>query len=186
MAIMSLTQSTTRSNGGNDRPVLPTDMYRMKIIDAKIEDDKWAKPNKDGSQPEVIALTFEISTLTEEQQEAADEAEQDWSEVRMWKRFNPYYGTVKAGGPSKFKEFIDNLIEWKLLIIPDMNLFDIETLAGIELKCSVEKYKKQMGENAGQWGNKITTFAPVRRASKGKNVPEPVSVQEDDDLPFDA
>ena len=180
MATINLTQPT-KSGSTIDRPVLPTDMYRMKIIDAKFEEDKWAKPNKDGSQPEVIALTFEVSTLTVEQQEAADEAGEEWGEIRMWKRFNPYYGTVKAGGPSKFKEFIDNLIEWGVLTIPDMNAFEVESLCGIELKCSVERYKKTMGENAGQPGNKITTFAPVKKA-KTRNTPEPITA--DDDLPL--
>jgi len=128
-------------------------------------------------------LTLEITTLTEEQQEAADEAGEEWDTVRIWHRFKPYYGTVKAGGPSKFKEFLDNLVEWGLLPRLNLDAFDVESLVGIELRCSVLQYLKTMGENAGKPGNKITAFAPVRRASKKKNAPEPVDAE---DLPFDA
>lgn len=178
--VLNLNARTPGASTGEERPVLPTDMYRMKIIDAKMEDDTFAKPNAAGQLPQKLALTFEMTTLSEEQQEAADEAGQDWNEVRIWHRFNPYYGPVKAGGPSKFKEFLDNLMKWGLLSIPDLELFDVETLVGIELRCSVQHYLKTMGENAGKPGNKIVAFAPVKKA-KGKNVPEPVT---EDDLPL--
>lgn len=178
--VLNLNARTPRASGSDDRPVLPTDVYRMKIIDAKLEEDKWAKPDRDGVLPEKLALTFEMTTLTVEQQEAADEVGQDWSEVRIWHRFNPFYGDVKAGGPSKFKAFIDDLVKWGALNIPDMNAFDVESLCGIELKCSVAEYIKTMGDNAGQPGNKITAFAAVKKAPK-KNIPEPVT---EDDLPL--
>jgi hypothetical protein len=177
MATINLNQPTKSSGGsGEERAVLPTDTYRMKIIDAVIEDDRWAKPNRDGSQPQVLALTFEVSNLTDEQADTAAELEEDWSEVRVWKRFNPFYGPVKAGGPSKFKAFIDDLVGWGLLNIPDMNAFDVESLCGIELKCSVENYIKQQGENAGKPGNRINAFAPVRVKGAKKNTPEPTTV----------
>lgn len=180
MTTMNLNQPP-RTGSAEDRPVLPTDVYRMKILESKLEDDTFAKLNKDGSRPQKFALTFEITTLTEEQQEIAAERDEEWDEVRIWHRFAPYYGEVKAGGPSKFKEFLDNLVKWGLL---DLNLesFDPESLCGIELKCSVAEYTKTMGENAGKPGNKITAFAPVRKASKARNAPEPTTV--DEDLPF--
>jgi len=183
--VLNLNARTPLAGGSDERPILPTDMYRMKIIDAKLEDDKWAKPDRDGTLPIKLALTFEIATLSEEQQDAAKEAGQEWDEVRIWHRFNPFYGNVKAGGPSKFKAFIDDLVSWGLLVVPDMNAFDVETLVGIELKCSVAEYTKTMGDNAGQPGNKITAFAAVRKPSKGKNVPQPVTVDAtEDDLPL--
>lgn len=172
---MDLTQRTGRSNSGQDRPVLPTDSYRMRIMDAKLEDDTFAKPNGDGSMPKKFALTFEMTTLTEEQQEAASEADEDWSEVRIWHRFNPFYGLVREGGPSRFKEFLDNLIAWGLVVV-DLRAFDIVSLVNIELKCSVVEYTKTMGANKGQPGNKITGFAQIK--GKRKNVPQPVSVAE--------
>jgi hypothetical protein len=184
MATISLKNPARSGGSGEDRPILPTDMYRMKIIDSKLEDDTYAKPDKDGVLPVKLALTFEVSTLSEEQQEQADEAGQDWSTVRVWHRFNPYYGDVKAGGPSKFKAFIDDLVKWNLLVIPDMDAFDVETLCGVELRCSVQLYLKTMGENAGKPGNKIVAFAAIRKASKNKNIPEPATVDGDSDLPF--
>lgn len=167
---------TQRSGGttSSDRPVLPTDTYRMRIMDSKLEDDTFAKPGSDGTLPQKLALTFEITTLTEEQQEAASDAGQDWDDVRIWHRFNPFYGLVREGGPSKLKEFLDNLVEWKLIPELDLEHFAPESLVGVELKCSVVNYKKTMGANKDKPGNKITGFAPIK--TKRKNAPEPISV----------
>lgn len=179
MTTMDLTQRSGSASSSQDRPVLPTDSYRMRIMDAKLEDDTFAKPNNDGSLPQKFVLTFEMTTLTEEQQEAAADADQDWSEVRIWHRFNPFYGLVREGGPSKFKEFLDNLIAWNLIAV-DLRAFDITSLVGIELKCSVVQYTKTMGANKGQPGNKITGFAPIRAkgAKAPRNTPQPASVAE--------
>ena len=179
---MNLTERTSNGNS-QDRAILPTDSYRMKCLESKLEDDTFATPNKDGSLPKKIALTFEVTTLTEEQQEAASEADEEWDTVRIWHRFNPYYGDVRAGGPSKFKEFLDNLVSWGLITL-DLESFDPGCLAGIELKCSVIAYTKTMGVNAGQLGNKIVGFAPVRASKKGRNVPQPSGAVVEEDLPF--
>lgn len=193
MTTLNLTQRSGGSGTGEARPVLPTDTYRMKCIEAKLEDDTFAKPNQDGSMPQKVALTFEMGQLTDEQQEIAEERDEDWSAVRVWHRFNPYYGDVRAGGPSKFKEFLDNLVSWGLLPALNLEAFDPGIMAGVELKCSVVQYTKTMGENAGKPGNKITGFAPVRAAKKGKNTPTPVTAEEikpvaaaveEEDLPF--
>lgn len=199
MATLNLNQRTGSTSTGEARPVLPTDTYRMKCIESKMEDDTFAKPLPDGTLPQKIALTFEVTVLTDEQQEAADEAGEEWGEVRVWHRFNPYYGDVRAGGPSKFKEFLDNLVAWGAIGTLNLDAFEVESLAGIELRCSVLNYKKTMGENVGKPGNKITGFAPVRTkgAKAPKNTPQPVNVAEtvpaastntaiesDEDLPF--
>lgn len=195
MTTMDLTKRTGGGSGNSEaRVILPTDTYRMKCLEAKLEDDTFAKPNQDGSLPQKIALTFEMSILTDEQQEIAEERDEDWSATRIWHRFNPFYGDVRAGGPSKFKEFLDNLVTWGC--IPSLNLeaFDPGVIQGVELKCSVVQYTKTMGENAGKPGNKITGFASVRAPRKAKNVPVPVSAPEEaapiaagvveEDLPF--
>lgn len=167
---------TSRTGGGmsGTRAVLPTDSYRMRIIEAKMEDDTFSKPDRDGVLPQKLALTFEITSLTDEQEEIAHEREEEWDKVRIWHRFNPYYGTVREGGPSKFKEFLDNLCSWGALPSLNLEAFEVESLVGIELKCSVIAYLKTMGANIGQPGNKITGFAAVRAPKKGKNVPQPV------------
>lgn len=184
-----------RSGGGGstqERAILPTDSYRMKCIESKLEDDTYSKPNRDGTLPQKIALTFEVTTLTDEQEDLATERGEEWDKVRIWHRFNPFYGDVRAGGPSKFKAFLDNLATWSLLNL-NIEAFDPASLEGIELKCSVEEYIKTMGTNAGQPGNKITAFAPVRLkgAKAPRNTPQPVNVAdvapaavEDEALPF--
>jgi hypothetical protein len=181
---------TERTGGGMSgaRAILPTDSYRMRCIEAKMEDDTFSKPNQDGTLPQKLALTFEVTALTEEQQEIASERDEEWDKVRIWHRFNPYYGTVREGGPSKFKEFLDNLVSWG--VIPTLNLeaFEVESLTGIELKCSVIEYLKTMGVNQGQPGNKITGFAAVRNGKKSRNVPQPVAAAPagvvEEELPF--
>lgn len=185
-----------RSNGGaasGPRPILPSETYRMRIIEAVVQEDNFGKPDKDGKRPEQVVLTFEMSVLTDEQQDIAEEKGEDWSTVRIWHRFAFFYGTVKAGGPSKLKEFLDNLVTWGLIPALDLEAFELTSLVGVELKCIVAEYKKTMGENVGQPGNKITGFAAVRtRGAKARNVPTPVDVSDvapaasvsDEDLPF--
>lgn len=198
MAPMNLKERSSGGGSTQEYVVLPNDSYRMKVIESRLEDDTFSKPNRDGSLPQKIALTFEITTLTDEQEDAANEREEEWDTVKIWHRFNPFYGDVRAGGPSKFKEFLDNLVEWGLLNL-NLEAFDPASLEGLELKCSVIKYTKTMGVNVGQPGNKITGFAPVRvkGAKAPKNTPQPVKVSdvapaasatesdhEGEDLPF--
>jgi len=160
MTVLNLTQPTRTSSGGSEeRPILPNDNYRMKIIDSKIEPDQFDK-EKDGTPRDKLVLTFEMADLTPQQQKAAKKAGQDWSEIRLWFRLNPFYDVVKAGGPSKFKEFLDNLIAWNVVQI-DLTAFDPACLIGVELMCMVVKYTKTMGDNAGKPGNKIVSFAPI-------------------------
>ena len=187
--IVNLTERTSGGGMSGPRAILPTDSYRMRIIEAKMEDDTFSKPNPDGTFPQKLALTFEVTSLTDEQEEIAHEREEEWDKVRIWHRFNPYYGTVREGGPSKFKEFLDNLVSWG--VIPTLNLeaFEVESLTGMELKCSVIEYIKTMGANQGQPGNKITGFAAVRAAKKGKGTPPPVETPAaagvtEEELPF--
>lgn len=178
MTVLNLNSRTNGGSTGEARPVLPTDTYRMKVLECKMQDNTFEKPDKDGNLPQQVVLTFEITTLTDEQQEMAEERDEDWSAVRIWHRFAPYYGDTKTGGPSKLKEFLDNLVSWGL--IPSLtNELDLETLVGVELRCTVLNYAKTMGENVGKPGNKITGFAPVRQPKKGKNVPLPLASVEE-------
>lgn len=161
-----------RTSGGSSeaRAILPTDIYRMKIVEAKLEEDTFAQPNRDGTKPLKIAVTWEVSALTEEQQDAAREADEDWGKVRVWQRLNPYYGDVKDGGPSRFKAFIDGLRQQELLSGFNEEAFALESLIGIEQRVSIEYYLKTMGVNAGQPGNKVLSVAPLRK-SKPKAAP---------------
>jgi hypothetical protein len=173
MTTVDLNKLNNRGGGqSTDRPVLPTDTYRMKIVSAKLEEDNYGKPGADGQLPIQLVVTWEIASLTEEQREAATEENQDWNDVRVWQRLNPYYGTVKAGGPSKFKAFIDNFRQQKLIEF-EMAAFDPESLVGIEQKVGIERYLKTMGENAGQPGNRVTMIAPLARKRAAAPAQEP-------------
>lgn len=162
MATLNLKERATKGGTGEAWVVLPTDIYRMKVVEAAIEENTLAKPNRDGSQPLNVVITWEIVALSEEQQEAADEAEEDWSDVRVWQRLNPYYGLVKDGGPSKFKQFIDGLRAQGILDGFDEEAFDPEIFLDLEQRVSIERYIKTMGKNAGQPGNKVTSISPIR------------------------
>jgi hypothetical protein len=182
MAVINLNQKT--SGGSSATFVLvPTDTYRVKCVEADLEDDTFAKPNKDGSLPKKIKTVWEVTTLTEEQEELAEEAGEEWVGARIWHRFNPFYGDVRDGGPSKFKEFIDNLSAQGLLPNLDLDSFDLDTLVGIEQKASILHYTKTMGTNAGQPGNKIAGFSSVRPPKKAKKV-EVVQEAEDEEPLF--
>jgi hypothetical protein len=167
---------TKGGNGGGsseDRVVLPTDIYVVECVEAELEDDTFSKPNKDGSLPQKIKTVWEVVRLTAEQQEAADEREQEWVGTRVWHRFNPFYGPVKAGGPSKFKEFIDLAVDSGALTDFEPADFDPPQLVGMKLKASIAQYTKTMGENAGKPGNKITAWAALKPAKKTAPAAQP-------------
>ena len=178
--------SLTGSNSGNtttDRPTLPTGLYRVKCVESSLKDDPFAKPNKDGSLPQKITTVWEVTQLTQEQVEAAEEAEEEWAGVRLWKDFKIFYGMTKEGAASQLKEFIDSLRAQGYLedFDPDAPDINLDTLVGIEQKANVLKYKKAQGPNVGQWGNKIGNFEPLKVAKKAKNGPAP-RLKEDEEV----
>jgi hypothetical protein len=97
-----------KGNGTGEIIILPSDVYRMKITSAAIEEDKFAEPYNDGTKPEKLVICWEVTQVTDEQEDI-------FLNAKVWQRFNPWYGTVKAGGPSRFKEFIDKLAEHRVI-----------------------------------------------------------------------
>lgn len=195
MTTLNLTKGSGTSSVG-ERPVLPADNYRMKVIDAAMRENKLEKPYADGTYPLNISLTWEVSALTEEQQDLQDEAGEEWVGVRVWQDHNPYYGDVKAGGPSKFKAFIDALRAAGHLPTFNPEDFDIGELIDIEMKCLLKVHIRTMGANVGKPVNKVVDVSPLR-APKGKganvaqrqpaapkNTPEPVGEITDGEIPF--
>lgn len=177
---MTVIDTQARTGGSTGEfTILETDVYRMKITSAAVEENKYADPRPDGSRPQQLVLCWEVSDVTEEQDESLIGA-------KVWHRINPYYGPVRDGGVSKFKAFIDMLREQGHL--PDFapNAFDIDTLVGIEQRVNVEKYTKGQGPNAGQLGNKVVGVLPLRRprrtAPAARNVPQPIDETDDDGL----
>ena len=182
------TLDTTARKGGADSKdfvILPSDVYRMKILKTVIEENRFAEPLNDGTKPLQLVITWEITQLSDEQTEGMVEAEEDWDTAQVWQRINPYYGDVRAGGPSKFKAFVDMLCEQGHLKNFDPGAFDIETLVGIEQRVNVEKYIKSQGENVGKPGNKVVSVLPLKRTKNGKKeAAVPAGVVEENDLPF--
>lgn len=184
MAVINTHKGT--GSGTGEFTLLETDVYRMQIKAADLQEDQYADVNRDGSRPERLVLRWEVTQVTDEQDEAA-------LGCAVWQRFNPYYGPVRDGGVSKFQQFIDGLRAQGYLADFDPELFDTDSLVGIEQRVSVEKHIKSMGSNAGKPGNKITSVLPLRR-SKGKSTPveapapraaaRPAIIDGDEDLPF--
>jgi hypothetical protein len=171
MATISLTPQ--RSAAGEFR-LLDTDVYRMRIASAEIEEDKFADALADGSKPQRLVLRWEVSEATPEQDEEV-------VGCAVWQRINPFYGTVREGGPSKFKAFIDSLRAQGLL--PDGEELETDAFVGIEQRVSVEKYIKTMGPNAGQPGNKVTAVLPIRRPKSAAPAKAPAKrLAEDEDV----
>jgi hypothetical protein len=173
------------TGGSGEWTPLPTDTYVMKIAEAAIEDDKFAQPDRDGRQPQKLVLTWEISKLSPEQQEAGIALGE-----KVWQRINPYFGTVKDGGPSKFMAFVQSLVEQKLLPAGD---FTVGDFIGITQRVLVEEYTKTMGANVGKPGNRVASVAPltVQRRQRPMVQPNHTPVKplpsvpaDDDDLGF--
>ncbi len=144
---------------GEQYDILPTDVYVMKIAESKREEDTF-NTNKDGSHPIKLLIVWELERLTDEQDENIAIG------TRVYQRLNPWYGITRDGAPSKYKTFVDNLIQ-QGLVEP---LFDDETdLVGIVQRVSVEQYTKTMGTNKGQPGNRVVSVMPLR----GKKATQP-------------
>lgn len=176
MAVVNL-QERRGGNGTGEFELLETDVYRMKIADAKLEEDQFADATADGHRPIKIVIRWEVTEAGEDQDEGC-------VGNAVWQRFNPYYGDVRDGGPSKFKAFIDGLREQGLLPGFDPSAFDTALLVGVEQRVSVENYVKTMGKNAGQNGNKVLMVMPLKRAKKKAAPVAPPASMEEEDLPF--
>src|SRR5258707_3901140 len=176
MAVIN-TRGQGGGGGSKDFVLLPSDIYRMKVTKAVVEENRFADAKNDGSKPLQIVLTWEMTVLTDEQRDAADEAGDAWDTAAVWQRLNPYYGPVRDGGVSKFQAFIDMLREQGYLADFNPDAFDPESLLGIEQRVNVEYYYKSMGENAGKPGNKVVNVLALKRAKKGaKEAPAPRNV----------
>ena len=139
--------------------ILESDTYRMQIKRATIELDTYAEPRKDGSQPEKLVLCWEVTAASDEQDESVIGAS-------VWQRMAPYYGDVREGGPSRFKEFIDSLVAQGLIELDIEAGLDPEDLVGIEQRVTVEKRVKTMGANKGQYGNRVAAVLPLKARRK--------------------
>lgn len=166
---------------------LPTDFYVMQIRRVTLEDDQYADPNRDGSQPQQIVVNWEMHSLTPEQEQAGVTMAEG---VREY--YKPYYGPLKAGGPSRFQEFIDTIRGLGYLADFDIDDFDTDSLVGIVARLNVVEYTKSKGKYAGEKGNRVAAHLPVQRLGSSprliparRNVPVAVNTNDPDlDIPF--
>lgn len=176
-----------------DFEILPSDIYRMKIVKADIQQDQFAEPDENGDRPDQLVLCWEVSQVIGEQDEGV-------VGLSVWQRMAPWYGAGKRG-PSKFKTFVDTLIAQNLLSADfDPNDMDTDWFVGIEQRVNVEEYTKTMGINKGSPGNRIVNILPLVAAKKAptkvapaaaplrKNTPQPVAAgdieAEEGEIPF--
>lgn len=164
--------------------VLPTDIYRMKIVRADIQQNTFAEKKADDTYPEQLVLCWEVTQVIGEQDEGV-------VGLSVWHRIAPWYGDTKRG-PSKFKALVDSLVEQKLLSDElDLNDIDTDWFVGIEQRVNVEEYIKTMGQNQGSPGNRVLTVLPLTKKPLAKaaqparpqvglrkNTPQPIDGEE--------
>jgi len=185
-----------------DFDLLPTDIYRMKVVKADIQQNTFGEQKEDGTYPEQLVLCWEV---TQARKPTDEDPGQDEGVIGLsvWYRISPWYGTTKRGD-SKFKQLVDSLIEQQLLGSDfDPENMDTDWFMGIEQRVDVELYKKTQGANKGQDGNKVVRVlpltvqrkAPVKAAPVAvrpavstrpvaRNVPVPVTEDESEEIPF--
>jgi hypothetical protein len=180
---MAIINATAGNYTATAFELLPTDVYRMKIKKAEIRPNTFAEPLEDGTQPDQLALIWEVSETIGDQDEGV-------VGLSVWQNLAPWYGTGKRG-PSKFKILMDSLMSQGLLPNDtDFDAFDTDVLIDIEQRISVEEYTKTMGQNKGQLGNRIVTVMPLKAMKKQAPTNRPVprnvprAIEGDENLPF--
>jgi hypothetical protein len=182
MATTSWNTNTPQASSSGTYEVLPTDTYTMKVAEAKVEENRFGTPDRDGKLPEQLVLTWEVSKLTPEQEEAGVITGE-----KVWQRMNTYLGYTKNGNPSKFLEFVQSLLEQKLIEPGDITPADF---LGITQRVLVEEYTKEKGENAGKQGNRVASVAPLTVQRRQRPMvqptakPLPTNEEDPDSLPF--
>jgi hypothetical protein len=158
-----MAKATMRTGGAStgEYEPLPEDIYVMRIKEADITLSSF-KDEKTGEDQWQLALTWEVSRLTEEQKEAEVD-DSRW--VRQW--FSLFYGETKKG-PSKLKVFIDSLRSQGLLedFDPEEGEIDSDWFEGIEQRVTV-------GVNAKGY-NTVVMISPLRKKgpAASKNAPQ--------------
>lgn len=154
---------TTKSQKGSQEfTLLETDLYRMVIKKAEIAPNTYADPLDDGSYPDQLLVVWEVF-------EAGPEQEESVVGNAVFQRMAPWYGSGKRGD-SQFKTLVDALVAQGYGIDPGD--FDPQTLVGIKQRVSVELYKKTMGKNAGQDGNRVVGAPkPLKKQPAAPSIP---------------
>lgn len=189
---MAPIQIRTGGSTTSEYEAYPADTYYCQIRQAEVTESKFK--DKDGNAQYQLALVWEVTRLTAEQEEAGIEPGK-W--FRQW--FSLYYGETQRG-PSQLKAFVDSLSAQGLIEF-DPDAFDPDTLIGLEQRVSVGTKFAQDGREV----NAVLGVAPLKIAKKSakpapapaKNAPQhvaqarpqrPAAAQAEDDedegLPF--
>ena len=188
-----MAKATMRTGGAGSGEYLPLpeDIYVMKILESDITLSAF-KDEKTGEDQYQLALTWEISRLTEEQREA-DVDDSRW--VKQW--FSLFYGETKKG-PSKLKAFIDSLCSQGLLKEFDETTGEIDSDWFLEIEQRVTVGVNPKGYNT------VVMISPLRKKgpaaprnapqrieqapvtpARPARAPAPVAVADDDEALFD-
>jgi hypothetical protein len=197
---------TEAPRGGSAGDVLPDGEYTLTIDDAKIEEDQFAQPERDGSIPQKLVITWllEEQDITPRQKKRGAKPGK-----KIWSRYGLFFYTKSDGNDTAFKALLTALdgatnqegVAFDLAEFEaNADAFEPADLIGIKARCLVETYKKTKGANVGQDANKVTKVLPVedeadeepapparrpaaapRGAVPPKNRPQPVG---DDEIPF--
>lgn len=154
-----MAKATMRTQGGEKTyEPLPADIYHMRVRDADVTESAF-KDAKTGETQYQLALTWEISRLTAEQQEAEVD-DSRW--VRQW--LSLYYGDTKSG-PSKLKAFVDSLQSQGLLEEFDASSGEIDSdwFVGIEQRVTLDV--------KGAYNNVVMISRPKKTAAKPTPTP---------------
>ena len=157
---MAPIQIRTGSSTSNEYEVFPADTYYCRIAKSEVTESKFK--DKDGNAQFQLALVWEVSRLTAEQEEADLETGK-W--FRQW--FSLYYGETQRG-PSQLKTFVDSLSAQGLIEF-DPDAFDPDALIGIEQRVSVGVKFAQDGREV----NQVLGVAPLKMAKKAGAKPAP-------------
>lgn len=200
MATYSRTEQVIE--GGSDFSLLPSGKYIMRITDAKEVENRFGKPNRDGSKKMQVMIRWELSRITAAQQTMINNVpgsddfddEQPYlesdeaievGESSVLQYMTPLYATIKDRDtgtqvPTPWKTFVDTLADQD--IIGDE--FDLSNLLGVEQLVTVNKEPKKQGDNAGKMGNKVAKIGPVP-TKKAASVKRPTLTQEEEsEIPF--
>lgn len=157
----------TEAPKGGSSDVLPDGEYTLTVDDAKIEEDQFAQPEKDGTIPQKLVITWllEEQDITPKQRKRGAKPGK-----KIWSRYGLFYYTKSDGNDTAFKALLTALdgatnnegICFDIAgFEANAEAFEPADLIGIKATCLVETYKKTKGVNVGQDANKVTKVLPM-------------------------
>ncbi len=170
MPSININQPITTDENTSEYVPLESDTYRVKCVGARVAPSKFADDTT-GEYREELTLVWElVEPVTH-----PDEPTKKYSD-RLYQHMSTFWGNTKAGTPSKYTAFFqqlaaENLLKDECWIAGAGEADNQGDLINLERRVLVQKYQKTMGPNAGQWGNKIVDVLPLKRPTEARPVP---------------